>query len=260
MNKVTFKKMLDPCFIPFKSNVSPDLVPIHLNDPFVVNIPPICVLAATDLQAFLLNNVDIWKHNFGLTPETAATGKGKMFGVLVVKTSSGKLGYLATFSGKAPDDVYPSCFVPSLFDVSTDDYFINRGMTELSVMSEVIKRCTNMDEVRRLKAERKAKSIALQQRLFDCYSFLNAKGEEKSLCDIYATWITPNPPAGAGECAAPKLFQYAFQHNMHPIGIAEFWWGASSKSGDKIHKHYYPSCHDKCKPVLGHMLGASVLV
>lgn len=260
MNRVTISEMQDPCFVPFKSCISPDLIPVHLNNPFVVNVPAICELAAQDLQVFLQANKNMWKHNFGLTPETAATGKGKMFGVLVVETISGQLGYLSTFSGKAPDDVYPPYFVPSLFDVSTDDFFINRGMTELSIMSEEINQCADMDEICRLKAERKVKSIALQQWLFDCYSFLNADGERKSLCDIYATWINPNPPAGAGECAAPKLFQYAFNRSMRPLGIAEFWWGVSSKSGDKIHQHYYPSCHDKCQPILGHMLGASILV
>ena len=250
----------DPCFVPLSRDIEVSLIPVHLNDPFVVNIPPLCELAVEHLQEFLMGKQDIWKHNFGLTEDTTATGKGKMFGVLVVQKTNGELGYLSTFSGKAPDDVCPPCFVPSLFDVSTDDYFINRGMTELTAMGVQIKQCDRPQEIQQLKAERKSKSIALQQKLFDCYIFLNEKGEYKSLCDIYATWVNPNPPAGAGECAAPKLFQYAFERQMRPLGIAEFWWGVSPKSGDKVHCQYYPSCHDKCRPILGHMLSQTTLI
>lgn len=102
-----------------------------------------------------------------------------------------------------------------------------------------------------LQKERKAKSGALQKRLFDQYQFLNQKREPKSLLDIFVD--TP-PPAGAGECAAPKLLQYAFQHRMKPIAMAEFWWGQSPKSEIRKHGHFYPTCRGKCEPILSHML------
>ena len=62
------------------------------------------------------------------------------------------------------------------------------------------------------------------------------------------------PPAGAGECAAPKLLQYAFQQQLTPLAMAEFWWGASPKSEMKKHQQYYPACSGKCQPILKHML------
>ncbi|MEE1974346.1 RNA pseudouridine synthase, partial [Maribacter flavus] len=62
------------------------------------------------------------------------------------------------------------------------------------------------------------------------------------------------PPAGSGECAAPKLFQFAYQNNYKPIAMAEFWWGASPKSEVRRHKEFYPSCRGKCEPILGHMM------
>lgn len=101
---------------------------------------------------------------------------------------------------------------------------------------------------------RKAKSAALQNRLFDEYQFLNARGERRSLLSIFEEAIHMLPPAGAGECAAPKLLQYAYQHQLQPVCMAEFWWGASPASEVRKHGYFYPSCRGKCEPILGHML------
>lgn len=105
-------------------------------------------------------------------------------------------------------------------------------------------------EIAELKALRKQKSNALQQQLFDSYSFLNQAKELKSIGEIFDN----NPPAGAGECAAPKLLHYAFQHHLKPIAMAEFWWGQSPNSEIRKHKQFYPACKSKCEPILAHML------
>jgi tRNA pseudouridine32 synthase / 23S rRNA pseudouridine746 synthase len=105
-------------------------------------------------------------------------------------------------------------------------------------------------KINQLKEERKTKSAALQQKLFQQYSFLNQYGDSKSLGAIFED----NPPASAGECAAPKLLQYAFAHQLQPIAMAEFWWGQSPKSEIRKHGHFYPACTGKCKPILAHML------
>lgn len=108
-----------------------------------------------------------------------------------------------------------------------------------------------LDEINQLKEERRIKSGALQQKLFSEYSFLNQFGERKSIGEIFNN----NPPAGAGECAAPKLLHYAFEQNLKPIAMAEFWWGQSPKSEIRKHKQFYPACKSKCEPILlTHML------
>jgi tRNA pseudouridine32 synthase/23S rRNA pseudouridine746 synthase len=108
-----------------------------------------------------------------------------------------------------------------------------------------------LDEINQHKDERRQKSGALQQKLFAEYSFLNQFGERKSIGEIFNN----NPPAGAGECAAPKLLHYAFEHNLKPIAMAEFWWGQSPKSEIRKHKQFYPACKRKCEPILlSHML------
>lgn len=105
-----------------------------------------------------------------------------------------------------------------------------------------------------LKSERKTRSAALQQKLFEQFGMLNYRGEVKNLCEIFGQTVHKTPPAGAGECAAPKLLQQAYLHGWKPIAMAEFWWGDSPKTEIRHHGHYYPACKGKCEPILGHML------
>ena len=108
--------------------------------------------------------------------------------------------------------------------------------------------------VEALRTERRERSGALQQRLFNEYSFLNIAGESRSVGSIFADTAFGRPPAGAGECATPKLLQYAFLHGLCPLAMAEFWWGAAPRSEVRQHGHFYPACAGKCKPILAHML------
>ena len=105
-----------------------------------------------------------------------------------------------------------------------------------------------------LKSERKTRSAALQQKLFEQFKMLNYRGELKNLCEIFGQTVHKTPPAGAGECAAPKLLQQAYLHGWKPIAMAEFWWGDSPKTEIRHHGHYYPACKGKCEPILQHML------
>ncbi len=110
------------------------------------------------------------------------------------------------------------------------------------------------NDINALKTNRKNRSNALQQQLFEQYTFLNQKGESKSLFDIFSFTEGGIPPSGAGECAAPKLLQYAFLHQFKPITMAEFWWGQSPSSEIRKHGQFYPACKGKCEPILAHML------
>ena len=108
--------------------------------------------------------------------------------------------------------------------------------------------------IQALKSERKQRSATLQQKLFEQFKMLNYRGEVKTLCDIFRQTVHKPPPAGAGECAAPKLLQQAYLHGWKPVAMAEFWWGESPKTEIRHHGHYYPACKGKCEPILGHML------
>ncbi|MBK6266885.1 RNA pseudouridine synthase [Marivirga sp. S37H4] len=113
------------------------------------------------------------------------------------------------------------------------------------------------NKINALKTERKNTSADLQQQLFNQYQFLNIKGDVKSLSEIFEE--SGPPPGGAGDCAAPKLLQYAFENQMKPLAMGEFWWGKAPKAELRKEGRYYPACSGKCKPILAHMLeGLSV--
>ncbi|MRG44508.1 pseudouridylate synthase [Chitinophaga sp. SYP-B3965] len=213
---------------------------------------PLCLLAVSELQLHLQYQQE-WEHNFGLLDSDADEDViGKMFGVLVVRTSANELGYLAAFSGKLAGGNHHAGFVPPVFDGLVEGGFVNEGMKRLTeIIDQINDPATDAEQVRLLKILRKEHSIALQYRIFEQYHFLNKMGELKSLIDIFGD---RKPPAGAGECAAPKLLQYAFQHQMEPLALAEFWWGASPKSDYWKHGEFYAPCQEKCSAILAHML------
>lgn len=115
------------------------------------------------------------------------------------------------------------------------------------------------DRIDQLKQDRKTRSAALQKRLFRNYTFKNEGGKDKSLLEIFNDSFTKRPPAGAGECAAPKLLQYAFLNHLKPICLAEFWWGKSPSAEVRKNKTFYPACRGKCEPILGHMLSETLM-
>ncbi|SHJ22209.1 RluA family pseudouridine synthase [Flavobacterium haoranii] len=154
------------------------------------------------------------------------------------------------------DNLSPTAIEQLEFELSEEskkESILLKKMTKywnLTVESRKLKVESLQAEIEKLKEERKQKSSELQQRLFAEYAFLNQEKKLKSVGEIFDN----NPPAGAGECAAPKLLHYAFKHNLKPIALAEFWWGQSPKSEVRKHKQFYPACRSKCEPILAHML------
>ena len=124
--------------------------------------------------------------------------------------------------------------------------------TELAVLHQPIEE--HKERIAALRNRRRNMSDELQQWLFRQYLMLNALGEERDLVDIFRDTIHAIPPAGSGDCCAPKLLQYAYKHGLEPVCMAEFWWGDSPKQEIRHHLHYYPACRSKCLPILTHML------
>jgi tRNA pseudouridine32 synthase/23S rRNA pseudouridine746 synthase len=231
----------------FRTDISKIDIPSKLNNPFEVNIPEIARIAAKEFQEFIALESQKWEYDF-------RTQKGKMFGILVVQEKNDVYSYIGTVSGKLPKNAICDKFIPSVFDVSVGDFFINKGMTELTEIGNQIKRANDPTVINSLKEIRKQKSTALQQRLFENYYFLNLSGKKQNLLEIFKHSSHRNPPAAAGECVAPKLLQYAIKHQLKPIALAEFWWGSPIKNEEKQHTVFYPACKDKCRPILEYIL------
>ena len=315
-------------FHSFQTSIAGIELPHLFTYPFHYTPHPLCVMAAGEVQAYI-NKQTRWKEELD---------KGKMFGVLIVRTSNGQTGYLAAFSGNLCGSNSHSFFVPPVYDLLKPDGFFKIEEEQISAINHQIGQLQNCDrylelqqkmeretassqqalsearkvlkaakekreqrrlhrpneneqaamiresqyqkaefkrlerywkeqiseiktemesfssQIEALKAERRNRSAALQQKLFQQFNFLNANGETKNLCAIFEETVQKTPPAGAGECAAPKLLQYAYLSGLSPIAMAEFWWGESPKTEIRHHGYYYPSCRGKCEPILRHML------
>lgn len=109
-------------------------------------------------------------------------------------------------------------------------------------------------ELAAMKRKRRDDSEALQKWLFSNFRILNARGESRSLSEIFASTAQGVPPSGAGECCAPKLLNAAYLQGWHPVSIAEYWYGRPKDGEVRMHGRHYPACRGKCLPVLGWML------
>lgn len=317
-----------PKFHPFNHAVSSASLPERFTFPFQYVPHPLCKEAAEELQAYLKEQKQ-WERELG---------EGKMFGVLVVQTANGEVGYLAAFSGMLAGSNLHDYFVPPVYDLQHPGGFFvaeecaisdinnriklmeqspiyqqyrqhlenktHKSELILDRAKETLKQAKEARALRRLqspteeeldemvkesqfqkaefkrlkqywyeqlgrlrdglrayergmeelKSERKERSAALQQRLFGEFRILNARGEEKNLCDIFEETAHKVPPAGAGECAAPRLLQYAYKNKLKPVAMAEFWWGASPATEIRRQGEFYPACKGKCEPILNFML------
>ncbi|WP_343073494.1 RluA family pseudouridine synthase [Pyxidicoccus fallax] len=230
----------------FEPPPAPAELPARLASPFDPSPPhPLARRAAEELQQ-LLHRGDTAA---GFDPRVLeAPGGGKMFGVLVVATKDGRIGYLRGFSGMLDGRWHVDGFAPPLFDPVARDTFWPEGQEELRALA--LRHASSRDrvEVEHLRAER---SRQLWRRLTDSYVLPNARGEQQSLTSLFEP---DAPPGGAGDCAAPKLFAWAYAHHLRPLALAEFWWGAPPLNAERRAGEYYPACQSKCGKVLPYML------
>ena len=208
--------------------------------------------------------------------------RGKMFGVLVVeangtsgnRTKKGSLGYLAAYSGLLAGRNDWPFFVPPVFDAQQPDGHFKIVERQISAINEEVRNLESeyseysehsekvSQKLAALKQQRKQFSEELQLWLFSQYRMLNARGEVKDLVEIWRDYHSspkiqqrfPLPPGGSGDCCAPKLLQYAYRHHLHPVAMAEFWYGSSPRGEIRHHGQFYPACRGKCLPILTFML------
>ncbi|WP_448546925.1 pseudouridine synthase [Thalassotalea fusca] len=340
--------LLPPCFTPFAKSVSNIELPSKFTYPFCYQPSEIVQQAVKELQ------YELCAHVNGVSSE-----QGRMFGVLVVKTANGQLGYLTAISGATSSlsqwNHLPLKIVPAIFEGFSPEheYFqkqkkinaiteeitqleLSPTLSELSklledlraqahlaisekqqvmrnnkklrkqqreilanaqvaqslsaatirqqsiqlsresvqdkkalaqlkahwhqhVLETEIQYQTLIKDIEQLKKARRKLSSGLQKLLFKQYQLLNIKGESADLLALFKNTTITTPPAGTGDCAAPKLLQYAFEHRLTPISMAEFWWGSSPQSEIRKHGLYYPACQGKCQPILEHMLSGMVI-
>ncbi|MDP1800769.1 MAG: hypothetical protein Q8L81_05425 [Bacteroidota bacterium] len=215
-----------------------------------------CFDLMTQLRAHCSIALINQKENTNLRLSTAnlySTQGGEMFGVLVCEDANGNEVILRAFSSTHNGLWNVEGWAPHL--VSENDFMeiVKKGNLEIHPLTKSIDRLEKKSEQWLLKTtERKSISQNIHKQLFDLYEVTNFKKEKRSLADALIN--KKRIPNGTGDCCAPKLLNYASTNNLKPVSIAEFYWGRTSPSGDKVEGEFYSSCIDKCQPLLGFMM------
>ncbi|PQJ62875.1 RluA family pseudouridine synthase [Photobacterium angustum] len=334
--------MYDSLFTPFRSSIEAIALPERFTYPFCYKPHPLSVLAAQELQQHLKTQTE-WQHDFGLdrlNEDSDNHAIGNMFGVLVVQSEQGNIGYLSAFSGTIAGQTQLPHFVPPVFDALNTDpeiQAIKRALTALesdiesiasspqfialqqqytqaktqaeqeseafrlqmieqrkqrklqrkaaeqsddeNVKTEVFHRLAresaydkhqqkalrqqwqqtlqslseqleaDTTALAELKAKQSKLAAQLEQTIHRQYRFVDQFGEYKDLNQLF-----DEPLRGAGDCAIVKLLQYAFNHQLTPLAMANFWWGKSPAPQMLKHAYFYEASKNKCAPILAHML------
>ena len=126
------------CFNEFRSSIKGLPIDQPFDYPFYYTPSKLAQIAAEELQE-LLRKEDGLSHNFGLDRDQDGLIIGKMFGVLVVKNTDGKIGYLMAFSGKLAGKNHHPNFVPPVFDMLEEDGFFLKEIEQLNEFNRKIK-------------------------------------------------------------------------------------------------------------------------
>ncbi|WP_333877298.1 hypothetical protein [Flavobacterium sp.] len=132
-------------FQPFQQNLSGIPLPEKFTFPFYYEPHELSIIAAKELQHYLETQTD-FEHNFGLNSEQDGLAIGKMFGVLVVQKQDGTLGYLWAFSGKLADRNHLPNFVPTVYDMLTQDGYFKEEEKILNQYNRDIELLENSEE------------------------------------------------------------------------------------------------------------------
>lgn len=310
----------------FPHDIQADIIE-KFTDPFRYVPHPLVRYAAEMLICRIGSEPDL--HN--------AFSEGKMAGVLIVRDTEGRIGYLAGFSGNVGGRSRIPGFVPPIFDLMESDGEFKKGEKELDDMTAEIRELeesadlyalyrqlddaerymqkqisemkamiaiakrerdeirsetqdpsrlndliresqyhkaelrrikekgkaaineiehrikVHKDKIAALKQKRALKSDQLQKWIFRQYVVSDAHGHRKPIGDIFAD-AGLVPPGGTGECAAPKLLEYAYDNGLVPLAMGEFWYGRSPETVIRTHGHFYPSCTSRCGLLLTFMM------
>ena len=179
---------------------------------------------------------------------------GKMMGALLVQDAAGATQVLYGFSGVAGGTALVDGFVPPIFDLTEPGGYYRAAEARISdINRRLAGESLPAEEAAALERERHALSVDLQDWIFSRYRVSNALGETLSIKEVFARRGLV-PPGGTGDCAAPKLLQYAYSHGLKPLAMGEFWYGDSPRREVRAQGRFYPSCTGKCGPLLEFML------
>lgn len=200
-------------------------------------------------------------------------GQGLMIGSLVCweAAGSGRRVVLYAVSGNNKQLVADeplenlftekSIFVPSIVSSEKIDIALEENDFKIHELTDQINKLTLVNktspEIKALSEERTSLTDESLRKVFSLYEFTRYDGKKISLNKIIQAHNNHLPPTGTGDCCAPKLLSYAFEHGLEPVSMDEVYYGRDT--AHKTNGTSYTPCDERCGYILPEILGLEIL-
>lgn len=183
-------------------------------------------------------------------------GGGKMFGVMRARDpGSGEQSLHYAFSGQLEGDWSREGWVGPIFDEARWRALEAEQDPQIKAFNAQIEAAAPGSSQRaELKAQRKAKSLALLDAYLDLYEIRALSGAR---CNVRELFGGKRPPTGTGDCCAPKLLALAVDSGLEVQALSEIFLGSPGPSKTRVDGEVYPPCAPKCGPILDFVLCAA---
>lgn len=152
-------------------------------------------------------------------------------------------------------------FVPSLVSPEKVDNALAQNDKEIHLLTDEINKLSLVSKTTQrykdLCQQRTALTDESLKKVFSLYNFTRFDGKEISLNNIIEKHHGKLPPAGTGDCCAPKLLSYAFEHNLEIVSMDEVYYGRNTVH--KLNGFSYPPCDERCSYILPDIMGIEIL-
>ena len=157
--------------------------------------------------------------------------------------------------------VEKSIFVPSIVSSEKIDIALEENDFKIHELTDQINKLTLVNktspEIKALSEERTSLTDESLRKVFSLYEFTRYDGKKISLNKIIHNHNNHLPPTGTGDCCAPKLLIYAFEHGLEPVSMDEVYYGRDT--AHKINGTSYAPCDERCGYILPEILGLEIL-
>lgn len=196
-------------------------------------------------------------------------GHGVMIGALVCVNDAGERVVLHAVSGISvvPEPVEEQSnphriIVPPLVSPKEIENALAKNDKKIHELTEAIATKVVPEPVegpskKELQEQRTALTTESLLNVFSLYTFTRFDGKKITLNEIIKEHGDRLPPTGTGDCCAPKLLSYAFEHNLTPISMDEVFYGRDTPN--KKNGTSYPPCDERCGYILPWILGLEIL-
>ena len=189
-------------------------------------------------------------------------GHGVMIGALVCVNSAGERVVLHAVSGISvvPELVEgpTKIIVPPIVSPKEIEQALAKNDKKIHELTDALDgRGVGEPVEPHLKEQRTKLTTESLLNVFSLYTFTRFDGKKITLNEIIQEYGGRLPPTGTGDCCAPKLLSYAFEHNLTPISMDEVFYGRDTKN--KTNGTSYPPCDERCGYILPYILGLEIL-